>query len=119
MKKKILIYDDDSKQQERFGNKLKKAFKNLGQDRDFDIDPLREVDLPGLIEKLQTRQTELRETRVCSGENIAFDDIFVFIIDYDLLKSTAGGFFTGENLAYSVSLFYKLQVDCRLKSIWR
>ena len=110
MKEKILIYDDDRKQKERFENKLRKVFKNLGQDKDFDIDPLREVDLPGLIKALQTRQTEFRDTHICSGENIEFDEISVFIIDYDLLKSKAGGFFTGENLAYSVRCF----TNCKL-----
>ena len=110
MKKKILIYDDEPEQTKRFENKLNQTLKKAGKDQDFTIETLCEDALQCSIEKLQNKQEELRDNGTCSDETTEFDDASIFIIDYDLLKSKAGGLLTGEIIAYAVRCFS----ECRL-----
>ena len=110
MKKKILIYDDELEQTKRFKDKLDRALKKAGKDQDFAIETLCEDALQCSIEKLQNKQEELRDNGTCSDETTEFDDTSIFIIDYDLLKSQATKFLTGEIIAYIVRCFS----DCKL-----
>ena len=110
MKKKILIYDDEREQTKRFKNKLDQALKKAGKDQDFTIETLCEDALQCSIEKLQKKQEEFRNNGTCSNETTKFDDASIFIIDYDLLKSQATKFLTGEIIAYIVRCFS----ECKL-----
>ena len=110
MKKKILIYDDEREQTKRFKNKLNQALKKAEKDQDFAIETLCEDALQCLIEKLQNKQDELRDNGTCSDETTEFDEASIFIIDYDLLKSQATKFLTGEIIAYIVRCFS----ECKL-----
>ena len=110
MKKKILIYDDEREQRRQFKNKLDQALKQAGKDQDFAIETLCEDALQCSIEKLQNRQEELRDNGTCSDETTEFDEAAIFIIDYDLLKSQATKFLTGEIIAYIVRCFS----ECKL-----
>ena len=110
MKKKILIYDDEREQIKRFKNKLEQGLKKAGKDQDFAIETLCEDALQCSIEKLQNKQEELRDNGTCSDENTEFDEAAIFIIDYDLLKSQATKFLTGEIIAYIVRCFS----ECKL-----
>ena len=110
MKKKILIYDDEHEQRRQFKNKLDQALKQAGKDQDFAIETLCEDALQCSIEKLQNRQEELRDNGTCSDETTEFDEAAIFIIDYDLLKSQATKFLTGEIIAYIVRCFS----ECKL-----
>ena len=108
MKKKILIYDDEDKQTERFENILKRVLKKAGRDQDFGIETLE--DLRPTIKALQNKQVEFREIGKCSDETTPLDEVSIFIIDYDLLKSEVGGLLTGEIVAYIVRCFS----ECKL-----
>ena len=110
MKKKILIYDDEDKQTERFENILKQALNRVGQDTDFDIKPLSDEALQNSIELLQKKQVGFRENGKCLDATTIFDEASIFIIDYDLLKSQATRFLTGEIIAYIVRCFS----ECKL-----
>ena len=110
MKKKILIYDDEREQIKRFKGKLDQALKKAGQDQDFTIETLCEDALQCSIEKLQNKQAGFRRSGKCSDETTEFDDTSIFIIDYDLLKSKATKFLTGEIIAYIVRCFS----ECKL-----
>ena len=110
MKQKILIYDDEKKQTERFASKLKQALKKVEQDNGFAIEMLSEYEFQRSIEVLQTRQVGFRSNGKCSGEATEFDDTSIFIIDYDLLKSQAAKFLTGEIIAYVVRAFSKCKL---------
>ena len=105
MKEKILIYDDEKPQREAFKKKLVRGLQKAKLDDAFDVKTLGEDNLQISMEILRARQTGIRDNREFSDETTQFDDTSIFIIDYDLLKSTARGFFTGENLAYSVRCF--------------
>ena len=108
MKKKILIYDDEEKQTARFENILKQTLKKAGRDEDFAIETLN--DLRPTIKALQHKQIELRETGKCPDEITPLDEASIFIIDYDLLKSDAGGSLTGEIVAYIARAFSKCKL---------
>ena len=108
--KKILIYDDEYEQTERFKDKLNQALKRAGKDQDFVIETLCDKTLRCSIEKLQSKQDEFRNNRTCSDETTEFDGASIFIVDYDLLKSKAGGLLTGEIIAYIVRCFS----ECKL-----
>ena len=110
MKKKILIYDDEQQQREAFKKKLKRGLKKAGLEDVFDVKTLAENKLQTSMEILRTRQECTRDDRGYPNECTSFDDTSIFIIDYDLLKSGAQGFFTGENLAYSVRCFSKCKL---------
>ena len=110
MKKKILIYDDELEQTERFKDKLEQGLKKARKNQDFVVETLCEDALQCLIEKLQNRQEELRDNGTCSKEATEFDKAAIFIIDYDLLKSQATKFLTGEIIAYIVRCFS----ECKL-----
>ena len=105
MKEKILIYDDEKPQTEAFKKNLLRGLKKAKLDEDFAVEILDEDKLQDSIEALHAKQTGIRDNSEFSGETTQFDDTSIFIIDYDLLKSKAGGFFTGENIAYSVRCF--------------
>ena len=110
MKKKILIYDDEDKQTERFKDKLDQALKKAEKDQDFDIATLCDDAFQDAIEKLLSKQDGLRGNGKGSNEITEFDKAAIFIIDYDLLKSKAGGLLTGEIIAYVVRCFS----ECKL-----
>ena len=78
MKKKILIYDDEDKQTERFENILKQALKKAGQDQDFAIETLCDNDLQFSIEALQNRQDGFRNDKKCSNVDTKFDEAINF-----------------------------------------
>ena len=105
MKEKILIYDDEKPQTEAFKKNLLRGLKKAKLDEVFAVKILDEDKLQTSIEALQARQEGIRDNSEFSDETTQFDDTSIFIIDYDLLKSKAGGFFTGENIAYSVRCF--------------
>ena len=86
MKKKILIYDDEKKQTERFENALKQTLKKVGQDQDFVIQTLSDEALQCSIKTLQKKQVAFRSKENFSDETTEFDDTSIFIVDYDLLK---------------------------------
>ena len=108
MKKKILIYDDEEKQTARFENILKQTLKKAGRDEDFAIETLN--DLRPTIKALQHKQIESRKTGKCPDETTPLDEASIFIIDYDLLKSDAGGLLTGEIVAYIARAFSKCKL---------
>ena len=108
--KKILIYDDEDKQTERFENILKQALNRVGQDTDFDIKPLSDESLQNSIELLQKKQVGFRENGKCLDATTIFDEASIFIIDYDLLKSKVKGLLTGEIISYVVRGFS----ECKL-----
>ena len=105
MKEKILIYDDEQPQTEAFKKKLVRGLQKAKLDDAFDVKILDENKLQTSMEILRTRQAGIRDNSEFSDEATQFDNTSIFIIDYDLLKSKAGGFFTGENIAYSVRCF--------------
>ena len=105
MKEKILIYDDELPQTEAFRKNLMRGLKKAKLDDAFAVEILDEDGLQDSIKALQARQEGIRDNSEFSDEITQFDDTSIFIIDYDLLKSKAGGFFTGENIAYSVRCF--------------
>ncbi len=105
MKKKILIYDDEQQQREVFKTKLMRGLERAKVDDAFDVKIIGEDDLQISMETLRARQVATRDNGESSDETTQFDETSVFMIDYDLLKSNAKGFFTGENLAYSVRCF--------------
>ena len=107
---KILIYDDEKKQIERLDNTLKQVLKKVGQDQDFTIKPLSDEVLQHSIETLQNKRVGFRDNGKCSDKATEFDDASIFIIDYDLLKSKAGGVLTGEIISYVVRGFS----ECKL-----
>ena len=108
--KKILIYDDEDKQTERFENILRQALNRVDQDTDFDIKPLSDEALQHSIGALQNKQVRFRDNGTCSNETTEFDDTSIFIIDYDLLKSKVKGLLTGEIISYVVRGFS----ECKL-----
>ena len=110
MKKKILIYDDEREQRKLLKNKLEYGLERAGKAQDFSIETLCDDALQYSIEKLQNKQDELRDNGTCSDDTTAFDDAAIFIIDYDLLKSQATKFLTGEIIAYIVRCFS----ECKL-----
>ena len=105
MKEKILIYDDEQPQTEAFRKNLTRGLKKAKLDDVFAVEILDENELQDSIEALQATQEGIRDNSKSSYETTKFDDTSIFIIDYDLLKSKAGGFFTGENIAYCVRCF--------------
>ena len=105
MNKKILLYDDELEQTRRLERKLQQALKKAGRDQDFSIEILK--DLRPTIKTLQQKQVEFRKTGKCPDETTPLDEASVFIIDYDLLKSEAGGLLTGEIVAYIARAFSK------------
>ena len=105
MKEKILIYDDEMPQTEAFRKNLMRGLKKAKLDEVFAVEILDEDGLQVSIEALRAKQEGIRDNSKPSCETTEFDDTSIFIIDYDLLKSKAGGFFTGENIAYSVRCF--------------
>ena len=109
MKHKILIYDDE-RQLEEFEKKLEQALKATNQDKDFAIEPLCEDVLQHSIKALEKKQIGFRDTGKCSDETTKFDNTSILIIDYDLLKSRAAKFLTGEIIAYVVRAFS----ECKL-----
>lgn len=108
--KKILIYDDEDKQTERFENILKQALNRVGQDTDFEIKLLSDEGLQNSLEVLLKRQSEFRESGKYFYETTEVDNASIFIVDYDLLQSKAGGLLTGEIIAYIVRCFS----ECKL-----
>ena len=110
MSQKILIYDDENKQTERFEKKLQMALNKVNQDTDIDIELLSEDELKISINALRDRQAKFRNVKTASDKKTKFDDVSVFIIDYDLINSNAAGFLTGEIIAYVVRCFS----DCKL-----
>ena len=110
MKEKILIYDDEKPQTEAFRKNLMRGLKKAKLEDVFDVKTLAENKLQISMEILRTRQERIRDNGEYPDETTQFDETSIFIIDYDLLKSTARGFFTGENLAYSVRCFSKCKL---------
>ena len=110
MKKKILIYDDEREQTKLFKDKLEQGLKKAGKDQDFAIEALCEDALQCSIEKLQNKQEGFRENGKCPDATTILDEALIFIIDYDLLKSKATKFLTGEIIAYVVRCFS----ECKL-----
>ena len=110
MKEKILIYDDEQQQRAAFKKKLMRGLEKAKLEDVFDVKTLAENKLQISMEILRTRQERIRDNGEYPDETTQFDDTSIFIIDYDLLKSTARGFFTGENLAYSVRCFSKCKL---------
>ena len=119
MKKKILIYDDEEKQTERFENTLKQVLKQVGQDQDFAIETLCDNDLQSSIEVLQNRQDGFRNDKKCSNVDTKFDEASIFIIDYDLLNSQEVKFLTGEIIAYIVRCFSECKLIVGLNQFGR
>ena len=107
MKKKILIYDDERDQTIRLKNKLEQALKNAEKDQYFAIETLE--DLQPTIEVLQHKQVAFRKTGKCSADT-PLDEASIFIVDYDLLNSKAGGLLTGEIIAYIARAFSKCKL---------
>ena len=105
MKENILIYDDEQPQIEAFRKNLIRGLKKAKLDEFFAVKILDEDRLQDAIKTLQARQEGIRANSRFSYGATQFDDTSIFIIDYDLLKSKAVGFFTGENIAYSVRCF--------------
>jgi hypothetical protein len=110
VKQKILIYDDEEKQTERFASKLKQALEKVKQDQDFDIETLCEDTFQDSMEVLQEKQRKFRNNEPCPDPTLEFDDTSIFIIDYDLLKSQETKFLTGEIIAYVARAFS----ECKL-----
>ena len=108
MKKKILIYDDEEKETKRLEDILKQALKKAGRDQDFTIETLE--DLQPTIEVLQRKQVAFRKTGKYSAETTPLDKASIFIVDYDLLNSKAGGLLTGEIIAYIARAFSKCKL---------
>ena len=105
MKENILIYDDEQPQTKAFRKNLMRGLKKAKLDEEFAVKILDEDGLQDSIETLQARQEGIRDNSEFPNEPTQFDETSIFIIDYDLLKSKAGGFFTGENIAYGVRCF--------------
>jgi len=101
VKKKILIYDDD----ERFVNELKERLTKLPIVREtFEVEVLSHF--KDSMEILQDRRKLHREGREWNDEPKSFDDVSIFIIDFDLFKSEEK-FLTGEFVAYLARCFSK------------
>ena len=105
MKEKILIYDDDDQQTQRFKNTLEKALNKIGANENFEIKRLLQDEFKDSITTLRDQQVGLRDKGELSNKTTQFDGASICIIDYDLLKNEARQFLTGENLAYSVRCF--------------
>lgn len=95
--KKILIYDDE----EPFANTLKENLAKLPVlEGTFEVETLSEEEFQGTMEVLKKRQIALRKDGEGGDERSPLDEASIFIVDYDLLYSTAGDFLTGEVVAY-------------------
>ncbi len=110
MKEKILIYDDEQQQTKEFKRNLMRGLKKAKLEEGFAVEILGEDELQNSLDVLHARQDDIRNNRGVCPETTQFDDTAIFIIDYDLLKSKAGGFITGEDLAYSVRCFSKCKL---------
>ena len=119
MKEKILIYDDEQPQTEAFRKNLTRGLKKAKLDDVFAVEILDENELQDSMEALQAKQEGIRNGSEPSGETTLFDEVSIFVIDYDLLMSKAGGFFTGENIAYSVRCFSKCKLIVGLNQFGR
>lgn len=106
---RIVIYDDETRSGEQYLETLNESesitrnFENIEsiESRKF----LEELNL------LKKRQLDLRNGKSWTGESSLFDEISVFIIDYDLVKaSDSGSFLTGENVSYYVRCFSKCRI---------
>ncbi|MFQ5798464.1 MAG: hypothetical protein ACE5H0_07205 [Bacteroidota bacterium] len=105
--KKILIYDDE----EPFANTLKENLAKLPVlEGIFEVETLSEEEFQGTMEVLKKRQIALRKDDEWGDERSPLDEASIFIVDYDLLYSTAGDFLTGELVAYLARCFS----ECRL-----
>ena len=105
MKEKILIYDDEQQQTKAFKRNLMRGLNKAKLEEGFAVEILGEDELQNSMKILRARQDDIRNNRGVCPETTPFDDTAIFIIDYDLLKSKAGGFITGEDLAYSVRCY--------------
>lgn len=95
--KNILIYDDE----ELFANTLKENLAKLPVlEGTFEVETLSEEEFQGTMEVLKKRQIALRKDDEWGDERSPLDEASIFIVDYDLLYSTAGDFLTGEVVAY-------------------
>jgi hypothetical protein len=56
---------------------------------------------------LRDRQKEFRKSGTWKETNIELDETDIFIIDYDLLESSLGGFLTSEHVSYLTRCFSK------------
>jgi len=106
---RIVIYDDETRSGEQYLKTLKESksiirhFKNIEsvESRKF----LEELNL------LKKRQLDLRNGKSWTVESSLFDEISVFIIDYDLVKaSDSSSFLTGETVSYYVRCFSKCRI---------
>lgn len=99
---KILIYDDE----ELFTNILRKGLAKLQIVSDTsEIKALDEQTFKDIMDTLNERRLSFRENGEWRDSRTPLDEASIFIVDYDLVKSTAGEFLTGETVAYLTRCF--------------
>ena len=100
--KTILIYDDEKP----FANKLKEGLAELPiLEGTFEVEALTEREFKEMMGVFKNRQIAFREDGEWGYERTLLDEASIFIVDYDLLYSTAGDFLTGELVAYLARCF--------------
>ena len=124
-KETILIYDDEDGRTEGFKSKLEDGLDAADQGENFNVVSLDRDKFRNAIKALEQRRIDFRKQKEiylgesCENNAEEIDNASIFIIDYDLLRSSEEGeeeeeFFTGsltgEIVAYLVRCFSK----CRL-----
>jgi hypothetical protein len=104
-KRKILIFDDEEKNRERY---VKELNKTADLSKKFQVESILKEDFLKEWKILISRYRNLRETDGKNTEVSIFDDTAVLIIDYDLVKASGSSdYLTGENVSYLARCFSK------------
>ena len=106
---KVRIYDDNLKFAERWAKELKALVERV---EGLDVAALTNDEFTERLGTLMTRRRAWREHGQWDDGGVAFDDIDILVIDFDLFdaKPAAGqSFVTGEQVAYMVRCFSTCQ----------
>jgi len=102
---KVRIYDDERNLADQWAQGLKAL---AYQDKGLDVAILADKQFAADMDKLMERRRAWREHGRWETEDVAFDDLDVLVIDFDLFDAKPAGsqsFATGEQVAYMVRCF--------------
>ncbi len=95
--KAILVYDDERHSGEQYANILNNVRSLKGR---FCAETLPTQDFLGEMKKLTERQKGYRRPGKVKSNSSIFDEVSIFVIDYDLLRADTKSYWTGEVVAY-------------------
>lgn len=97
-KEKILVYDDEPEFRKNYAESLSEL--KIVKEK-FDIETLDDDKFIEEMEILKGRQQNLRRGKSKEYKTSIFDDVSIFIIDFELIDSSEPGFMlSGEDVAY-------------------